>query len=232
MQVIEVTPVFNEPAVQACPGTVGIGNSSGAADSSFVSQIPRLPVVDVSVVLVEHDSRIGPHGACEFVVKARGKHRPLTTVRQANDADPFFIDLRKLRERRVTVRRDESEKRQRLLFALLTDFRQQFTRAFFWSLDRTGRADRQRDETASCQLQAVIVCPLPFRPQSNTCRRVVKRDKHGWEWSVSVRNQQMPFRELTAVSNFDLDPMLREVLAGFLLEISNARFLQQRRPRP
>jgi len=65
------------------------------------SQVPRLPVIDVAIPFVEYDARIRPDGTREFVVQTRGEHGPLAAVRQADDADPLWIDFRQLGQRGV-----------------------------------------------------------------------------------------------------------------------------------
>ena len=58
-------------------------------------------------------------------------------------------------------------------------------------VEGAGRADRQGDEAALHQLQAVVVRAAPLVAPADARQRFVERDEHGGKRSVARRNEQI-----------------------------------------
>ena len=111
MELVKVATRFHERLIHAGPGVFcGRHTRFALFFARLQAEIPRLPIIDVGPRLVEHDAAVAPHCAVKFIVKARSEHRPLASVGMPNDPDAIGIHIVHLRERRVAIRGDVSQK--------------------------------------------------------------------------------------------------------------------------
>ena len=80
VQLVQVVTLFDHLLVRTGPGIGVAGNARLALEARFEAKIPRLPVIHIRALLIEHDARIGPGGTSKLIVQATRKHRPLAAV--------------------------------------------------------------------------------------------------------------------------------------------------------
>ncbi len=99
-------------------------------------------------------------------------------------------------------------------------------------VERAGRADRQRDEAALDQLQAVIVRADAASPGSSADarQRLVERDDHRGERTGSPGDEQVAIHPLAAGTGLHLDLVLGVAVALDGLELLDRRLFNEGRP--